>query len=186
MKRGRINLGGRLDLRGMGCLTKNSAPSWSFSRNPRSPFQKPHLDEPEDQRSRARTSPRLRGTPALRPPRMSSSKETSTCATSLPPPSLITPASALTEGASAPKRSGSCSSTATILPAGRGCVRRTLRLDRVSEACADGVPIAAAETALRIEAVVGPNEEIVTCWRRAPRSLARERRSRTRHRGRRA
>ena len=54
-------------------------------------------------------------------------------------------------------------------PAGRGCVRRELLCSKLGEIIAEGVPHEVAEMALRIEVVLSGEEELITCYRRAPR-----------------
>jgi hypothetical protein len=72
-------------------------------------------------------------------------------------------------------------------PAGGGCVRRELRQEQVVDLSAGGFSLATIERALRLEAIFSRDEQLVTCYQRAPKraSCRRDResgRNRVQHR----
>lgn len=57
------------------------------------------------------------------------------------------------------------------LPAGGGCVRRTLLATDAAELLAEDIPLVLVEAALRIEAVVGEADDVVTVYARTATTL---------------
>lgn len=59
------------------------------------------------------------------------------------------------------------------VPAGEGCVRRELRLPQTSELLAEGFSLRTIEAALRIEAILSGDDNLITCYGRTPRLSSR-------------
>jgi hypothetical protein len=59
------------------------------------------------------------------------------------------------------------------VPAGSGSVRRELRQQQVVDLYAQGYCIETIEKALRLEAIFGSDEALVTCYPRSPRRAVR-------------
>lgn len=55
------------------------------------------------------------------------------------------------------------------VPAGGGSMRREVRQQQVGDLHAQGYRFETIEKALRLEAIFGPDEALVTCYQRSPR-----------------